>query len=190
MAVPLTAAAMVTAATMRNRPAPTDITITILTLARRTDITGQTGSITASSLGSVPGTVGAGAAVADTGATIGADVATVIAVDMDIAAATDTAADTVITVDMDAAGMDTMAATAVDIMVAGLTPVADTTAVAADTMAVAVDTMAVGGYHGGGGGGFHGGGGGGFHGGGGGGGFHGGGGGGHGGGDTDSRQVI
>ena len=143
MAVPLTAAAMVTAATMRNRPAPTDITITILTLARRTDITGQTGSITASSLGSVPGTVGAGAAVADTGATIGADVATVIAVDMDIAAATDTAADTVITVDMDAAGMDTMAATAVDIMVAGLTPVADTTAVAADTMAVAVGSTAV-----------------------------------------------
>ena len=56
---------------MLNRPAPTDTTTTILTLARPTDITAQIGSITASSLASVPGTVGARAVAADTGATIG-----------------------------------------------------------------------------------------------------------------------
>ena len=127
------------AATMELlRPAPTDTTTTILIPARRTDITAQIGSITASFWASVPGTVGAGAAVADTGATTGADAAGV-AVDMDIAAATDTVADTDITVDMHAAGMATMAATAVDIMAAGLTPVADTTVAVADTMAVVAE---------------------------------------------------
>jgi hypothetical protein len=139
MARPVTAADM-TADIMRSRLAPTDITTTIPILARPTDITGQTGFITESSWASDRGTAGAGAAVADTGATIGA-VATDTAVGMDIAAAMDIVADTDIAVAM----AITVAGTTADITEAEPIPVVATTGVV-DTMAVeimAADTMAV-----------------------------------------------
>jgi hypothetical protein len=140
MARPVTAADM-TADIMRSRLAPTDITTTIPILARRTDTTAQIGSITASFWASDRGTAGAGAAVADTGATIGA-VAMDTAVVMDIAADTDIVADT----DIAEAMAITVAATTADITEAEPIPVVDTMAVeimAADTMAVAVTTAVV-----------------------------------------------
>jgi hypothetical protein len=139
MARPVTAADM-TADIMRSRLAPTDITTTIPILARRTDTTAQIGSITASFWASDRGTAGAGAAVADTGATIGA-VAMDTAVVMDIAADTDIVADTDIAVAM----AITVAATTADITEAEPIPVVATTEVV-DTMAVeimAADTTAV-----------------------------------------------
>jgi hypothetical protein len=131
MARPVTAADM-TADIMRSRLAPTDITTTIPILARPTDITGQTGFITESSWASDRGTAGAGAAVADTGATIGA-VATDTAVVMDIAAVTDIVADTDIAVAM----AITVAGTTADITEAEPIPVVATTGVV-DTMAVEI----------------------------------------------------
>jgi hypothetical protein len=105
------------------RAAPTDTTTTIPILALRTDITAQIGSITASSWASVPGTVGAGDAAADTGATIGA-IAAVMAI----------AADTGIAEDTDAAVTDIGVVAAI-MAAAGLIPVAvDSTAVEAATM--------------------------------------------------------
>jgi hypothetical protein len=139
---------------MARRAAPMDTTTTIPILARHTGITGRIGSIMASFWALVPGTAGAGAVAADTGATIGAVAdtagvaeATVTGAAMVIAAATDTAEVMV------AEGMDITAATAdgptraAAIMAAADTmvvAVADTTAVAvADTTAaVVVDSMA------------------------------------------------
>lgn len=130
---------------MLNRPAPTDTTTTIRTLARPTDITAQIGSITASSLASVPGTVGAMAVAADTGATIGdTAVATVIVVATDIAVGTGTEVATVTTAAMLAAVMDTTVVEDITAAAGPMPAVVDTAvAVVVDTtVAVVVDTTA------------------------------------------------
>jgi len=126
--------AAITTAIILLRTAPTDTTTITRMRARRTDITAQIGFITASSWALVPGTDGAGAAAADTGATIGAiaadtDIMADIAVDMGIAA------DTATTEDMLAVVMATTVVADIT-AVAGPTQAVDSTVVAAGSTAV------------------------------------------------------
>ena len=141
-------AAIITAI-MRSRTALTDTTTIIPTPARPTDITAQTGFITASFLALVPGTDGAGVAAADTGVTIGVDAAgdiaaVTVAADMDTTAAM-VAVDMATTGAMLVADMDTTVAEDITVAAGPMQAAVDTTVVAVDSMAaeVAASTVVV-----------------------------------------------